>query len=193
MSDMPKISSLPLWLPVNATQEESVAPGTAEEEVVALFKRFRDRLLRYLCSLGLSIADGEEVIQEVFMSLFQHLQQDKSRQNLPGWIYRVTHNLGLKKRTANAADQGVFELANILDELCHDPAPSPEEQVLTRQRYRRLLGVLKAMPQQDRHCLYLRAEGLRYREIAQVLDISLGSVCQSLARTIKRLSDAEYR
>ena len=49
-------------------------------------------------------------------------------------------------------------------------------------------AVLRAMPERDRQCVYLRAEGLRYREIANVLGMSLGGVAKSLARAIARLS-----
>jgi RNA polymerase sigma-70 factor (ECF subfamily) len=53
------------------------------------------------------------------------------------------------------------------------------------------MAVLHALPEQDQACLYLRAEGLRYREIADVLDISLGSVSISLTRSLARLHRAD--
>jgi RNA polymerase sigma-70 factor (ECF subfamily) len=59
------------------------------------------------------------------------------------------------------------------------------------QRRQKLQTVLRALPQQDRYCLCLRAEGLRYREIAQVLNISLGTVSMSLARSLARLERAD--
>jgi RNA polymerase sigma-70 factor (ECF subfamily) len=54
-----------------------------------------------------------------------------------------------------------------------------------------LQSVLRALPEQDQWCLSLRAEGLRYREIAEVLDISLASVSVSLGRSLARLSRAD--
>jgi RNA polymerase sigma-70 factor (ECF subfamily) len=59
------------------------------------------------------------------------------------------------------------------------------------QRQRRLLAVVRALPEQDQCCLSLRAEGLRYREIADVLGISLGSVAASLEKSLSRLARAE--
>ncbi len=50
---------------------------------------------------------------------------------------------------------------------------------------------LRAMPEQDQCCLSLRAEGLRYRDIAEVLGISLGSVANSLERALSRLARAD--
>lgn len=189
MSDLPEASTFDLPLPVAMRVGHSSPSRTeaAEEQVTALFGLLRDRLLRYLCSLGLSAHDGEEVVQEVFLSLFQHLRADKSQQNIRGWIFRVAHNLGLKKRMANGSQPVMPKPGVWLSQLPHDPAPSPEEQVFLRQRQQRLLAVIDALPTQDRNCLYLRSEGLQYREIAQVLDISLGGVSQSLARTIRRL------
>ena len=52
-----------------------------EDEVIALFDEFREPLLRYLSSSGLAIADREDVIQETFLALFQHLQRGKSRES----------------------------------------------------------------------------------------------------------------
>ncbi len=62
-----------------------------------------------------------------------------------------------------------------------------------RSNRSRLLAVVDALPQQDRRCLYLRAEGLPYREIAGILDISLGAVSLSLARSLARIGRAAER
>jgi RNA polymerase sigma-70 factor (ECF subfamily) len=68
-----------------------------------------------------------------------------------------------------------------------------EEQIAFSQRQRRLLAVLDALPEQDQRCLALRAEGLKYREIAEILGISLGSVSMSMARSLARLARSEGR
>jgi len=53
--------------------------------------------------------------------------------------------------------------------------------------------VVAALGEQDRSCLALRAEGLRYREIAKILEISLGAVSISLARSLARIARAVER
>jgi len=162
-----------------------------EEEVVGLFERFRGPLLRYLASCGLTVPDGEEVIQEVFLSLFQHLQCDKSRENLPGWLFRVAHNLALKRRHKVRRD---FESrAKDAENVAIDRGPNPEEQVVSTQTQKRLLSVVSALSEQDRRCLSLRAEGLRYREIADILGMSLGAVSLSLARSLARIARSAER
>src|SRR5262249_6190884 len=71
-----------------------------EQEVVGLFDQTRDRMLRYILGFGLSMADAEEIVQEVFLALFQHLAKGKPRDSLTGWVFRVAHNLALKRRQA---------------------------------------------------------------------------------------------
>jgi RNA polymerase sigma-70 factor (ECF subfamily) len=160
---------------------------TLEEEVVELFDSFREPLLRYLASFGLPLADGEEIVQEVFLSLFQHLRRGGGRTNLRGWLFRVAHNLGLKRRSRTPRG------SNALRELMPDPAPGPEEQFFTGETERRVQAVLRALPDRDRRCLTLRAEGLRYREIAETLAMSLGAVSLSLARSLARIARAAGR
>jgi RNA polymerase sigma-70 factor (ECF subfamily) len=175
---------------------EPVSPETARgalaDEVTGYFDQLRYPLLRYLGSFGLAPQDSEEVIQDVFLSLFQHLRRGGERTNLRGWIFRVAHNLGLRRCNANRAAAKMFAVEESA-EVHFDPAPNPEERWGRRQRQKRLLAVVEALPEQDRRCLYLRAEGLRYREIMGVLGMSLGAVALSLSRTLARLGRADQR
>jgi RNA polymerase sigma-70 factor, ECF subfamily len=190
---MPEPDSVARWeLRAGTKSERAPAPTADEQEVIQLFDELRNRLLRYLLALGLPAQDGEEVIQEVFLALFQHLQRGRSRQNLRGWVFRVAHNLGLKRRLARARE--VASLAGEQEFLAAaqpDPSENPEEQLLSSQRLQRLQAVLRALPEQDQWCLSLRAEGLRYREIAEVLGMSLGSVAASLGRSLARFSRSD--
>jgi RNA polymerase sigma-70 factor, ECF subfamily len=162
-----------------------------QREVMSLFEECRDPLLRYVLSLGVPGHDAEEVTQEVFISLFRHLRLQRSRQNVRGWIFRVAHNLALKQRALNQKSRETTASGRTIAEKQFDPSPDPEEQVLFKQRQQRLMAVLCALPEEDQCCLRLRAEGLRYREIAAVLGISLGAVSVSLSRSLARMVRAE--
>jgi RNA polymerase sigma-70 factor, ECF subfamily len=182
-------------LPFSASEivDSPAIPSQIEAEVMELFDEFRDPLLRYSLSFGISVHDAEEVIQEVFLSLLRHLQLGRSRSNLRGWLFRVAHNLSLKQRYANKKQQDKFEGdARIMGQQ-FDPSPNPEECVSSLQRQQRLQAVVFALPEADKRCLHLRAEGLRYRDIATVLGISLGAVSISLARSFARLTRADGR
>jgi RNA polymerase sigma-70 factor, ECF subfamily len=162
-------------------------PVRLEEEVTQLFEQLRDPLFRYLLSFGLSVQDGEEIIQEVFLALFQHLKNGKPRDNLRGWVFRVGHNLALKVRQRHGGRSSHAEDRAI------DGSPDPEQQALYNQRQQRMSAVIRALPRQDRACLALRAEGIRYREIAEILGVSLGTVALSLERSFTKLSRVHER
>ena len=153
-----------------------------------MFEQLRSPLLRYLLSFRIGPPDAEEIVQEVFLSLFQHLRRGKSRVNLHGWVFKVAHNLALKNRMKA---QRQSSAAPDAQNAQMDSAPGPEQQVADWQRQDRLLAVVKALPEMDQCCLSLRAEGLRYREIAEVLGVSLGAVANSLAKSLSRLSRAD--
>ncbi|HTZ58186.1 MAG TPA: sigma-70 family RNA polymerase sigma factor [Acidobacteriaceae bacterium] len=177
-----------LAFPSAASRGSAAKPCENERVVILLFEQFRNPLLRYVISLGLSVHDGEEIIQEVFLALFRHLELGKSRRNLRGWIFQVSHNLALKQRAAN---QKIGEQLDSGEaERQADTNPSPEEQAANRQWQQRLQAILRALPEQDRCCLYLRAEGLRYREIASTLGMSLGAVSIALTRSLARMKRA---
>lgn len=168
-------------------QSASATSSDAEREVIRLFDQSRTPLFRYVLSLGLSVHDSEEIIQEVFMALFRHLQLGKSRQNLRGWVFSVAHNLALRCRQKNQRRPDGVNAKDSAAGDYRDASPNPEELVILTQRQQRLHAVMEALPHRDRCCLRLRAEGLRYREIARAMGISLGAVSASLARSIERL------
>jgi len=173
----------------------SSEPTALEAEVVALFDQLQDRLLRYLLSTGMTAPDGEEIVQEVFLALFRHLQLGRSRRNLRAWVFQVAHNLAIKHSIAKRRDRQnlVDSDAGPSEEEFVDRAPNPEDQLTRNQRQLHLQRILKALPEQDQRCLSLRAEGLTYREIAGILDMSLGAVAISLGRSVARFVRAEER
>jgi len=177
-----------LRLPLDtADAVERTSPGALESEIVALFDELHHRLLRYVLSFGLAAADGEEIIQEAFLALVKHIQQGRSRRNLRGWLFRVAHNQSLKRLAGNVRRYDAADSSSNDTDIHPDPSLNPEEQATFNQRQTRLLAAMEALPPQDQSCLRLRAEGLRYREISDVLGISLGSVAASLARSLERL------
>ena len=193
MTGQPFECEFPL-LAGTATEVHPPPSVSLEAEVIQLFDHLRRPLLRYLLGTGLRIQDAEEIAQEVFLALFQHLKNGKSKASLNGWVFRVAHNLGLKRlnllRRQTGSRQG--DSADSSD-LMVDRRPNPEDRAASGQRQRRLLAVIRALPEPDRRCLYLRSEGLRYREIAEILSLSLGAVSISLTRSLARIARAGAR
>ena len=161
-----------------------------EPEVIGLFDQFRRPLLRYLMSFRIPIPEAEEIVQETFLLLFQHLVAGKSRANLQGWLFGVAHRLALRNRTRARRELDRGSRTAALEAVGSDAEPGPEERMELIERRERMLAVVRALSEQDQCCLSMRAEGLRYREIAGALGISLGSVANSIERALARLTRA---
>jgi RNA polymerase sigma-70 factor (ECF subfamily) len=150
-------------------------------------------LLRYLSGFPLSLHDAEDVIQEAFLELFQQWRRDRTIENPRGWLFRATHHLALKKKIRTRKENGKSGPLAGIEKSAVDPAPNPEDQLALNRTQTRLASVIRALPEEHRCCLHLRAEGLRYREIADVLGVSLGKVALSLQRSLALIARATQR
>ena len=160
-----------------------------ESVVVGLFDQFQGRVVHYVLTCGLPLPDAEDVVQETFLSLFRHLELGRPRSNLRGWIFRVAHNLALKRRRSSLVFGVDHDPHHVLTQQAA-PDSNPEAHFAFNQMHHRLRAVFEALPEQEQRCLLLRAEGLKYRDIARVLDISLGAVSTSLSRALARMARA---
>jgi RNA polymerase sigma-70 factor (ECF subfamily) len=196
MEDTQKPPTLPsedskmlLILASTAGATHSHPHSELESVIIRLFDQSQARVLSYVLTCGLSLHDAEDVVQETFLALYRHLELGRPRTNLHGWLFRVAHNLALKRRTTNQAIE-----RDLIDEsaLAQQPCPrlNAEEEFSFSQTQQRLRAVFQALPEQDKRCLHLRAEGLKYRHIADVLGISLGGVSMSLSRSLARIMRA---
>jgi RNA polymerase sigma-70 factor (ECF subfamily) len=187
-----KVPAAELLFPATVGRDREAVLAAAEAEVLVWFDALAPSLRRYACSFGVESEAADDVVQEVFVALFRHLALRRPRQNLRAWLFRVAHHRALKhqaRRRRRQRDEADWDTARL--ELIADPAANPEQRLRWGRRLRRLRVALHAMPQRDRQCLFLRAEGLTYRDIAHALDISLGGVAKALVRAIARLSAAD--
>jgi RNA polymerase sigma-70 factor (ECF subfamily) len=165
-----------------------------QSEVTELFTQLRAPLLRYLWDFRLPSETAEELVQEAFLKLFEELKHGRSVQMPRPWLFRVVHRLALKEmrrlRVTEVPDPPQDGEPDHLE--IADLRPTPAEQLLLDEREQRLSHALKSLPLRERQCLSLRVEGLRYREIADVLDLSVTTVSDVLRRAVTALREACY-
>lgn len=186
-------STTPLDLSLDAGPAVGTAPHDVREAVLQIFDAHAPAVHRYVRSCGIAADVADDIVQEVFVALFQHVRKGGGRENLRGWVMQVGYRLALKHRRTEWRQgrwQGPWDVEAT---AVPDPSTGPEEACVASQDQRRLRAVLKALPERDRQCVQLRAQGLRYREIADVLGVSLGAVAKSLTRALGRLTAAIER
>jgi RNA polymerase sigma-70 factor (ECF subfamily) len=157
-----------------------------DAQVEQIYAEVRNPVCAYLLYLGLPAAQAQEVTQEAFLRLYQTMRKGDGIDNPRAWLFRVAHNLGLKVRSRERAFRAV---APDWDRFVH-PSASPEGLLLDREKTGRVADAMESLSPQQRNCLYLRSEGLRYREIAEVIGISSSTVNEFLRRAIARLAEA---
>lgn len=180
----------PLDLPLAPEQDVAADPSGVRDETLLLFDACAPSVRRYVRSCGVAPDVADDIVQETFVALFKHLRKGGGRENLRGWLMQVGYRLALKHRRGEGRRARWQRPWHSDAEVVRDPAAGPEEACAARQDHQRLRAVLKALPERDRQCVVLRAEGLRYRDIAKVLGISLGAVAKSLTRAVGRLGAA---
>lgn len=155
-----------------------------EDQVAGLYVEAREDVYRYLLTLGLYPQEAQEGAQEVFLRLYGALKGGEQIQSPRAWIFRVAHNWGLNLR-ARRGPQVDFD-AELASRIA-GPEAGPERSLIDRERSLRLHRAIGGLSEQQRRCLFLRLEGLKYPEIAAALGISPSAVGEFLRRAITRL------
>ena len=162
---------------------------TLSERVHSLFEQLRVPVFRYLLRKTRDSGRAEDITQETFLRLFRHLREDRLLDNPKAWIFTVANNLAVD---ASRNESHIKELDETtwqkIEESRSGLQTDPEKLVLQRERLDRLhIAVLNLTPLQ-RECLHLRAEGLRYREIAGLLELSPSTVMDAVRRATLKLA-----
>ena len=144
-------------------------------------------LRRYVAFLGVDVETAREIVQESFLRLHEHLLGGGDQTHLRGWLYRVAHNLARNAQSAFRSKK--------TDQLA-DATPtgdlaaagtSVEDDLLARERVERFRTAMQELSSAQRECLVLRAQGLKYREIAEALHLSVSTVGENVQRGLERL------
>lgn len=171
--------SIPLILPLSRFASDTC-------EATTLFQELRQPLLRYLAGLGLSRDEAQDVVQEAFLSLHKHLSAGGSQANIRSWVFRVAHNRARNSQLSYSNRMGE-SLDPVFDTASADA--TPEQAVLAKEKMQQLDSAVRSLAEPERECLMLRAEGLRYREIGEVLAMSTSTVADTVERAIKKLAE----
>jgi len=158
-----------------------------QDRVSRLFEEARDDVYRYLLTLGLHPPRAQEAVQEVFLRLYATMKKGEEIDNPRAWVFRVAHNYGLKVRERQVSE-APFDAG--LEATLASPGDNPERTLLERERMQRFHHAVEGLSEQQKRCLFLRMEGLRYPEIGAALGISASAVGEFLRRAMTRLKKA---
>jgi RNA polymerase sigma-70 factor, ECF subfamily len=169
-------------------QRELLCPleevSDARRQTSEAFVTLRDPIYRYLLNILGDPEEAKDLTQEVFLRLYDYLQEGAVLGSVRSWIFRVAHNLVINEQKRNGKLS--FLDTTVLDSL-PDPTPDAEERLLSLEQETRFQRALIRLSVKEKHCLELRAEGLSYREIAEVLGMPQPTLVSFIGRIIRKL------
>jgi RNA polymerase sigma-70 factor (ECF subfamily) len=160
-----------------------------QNHVLELYDTFNISLYRYLRSLGLSKDEAEDVVQETFLRLAGHLRAKGSDGNLRSWIFQVAHNCSMDIHRGNRRNHVAVDPGGERTYEPADPNADPEWTYLQKEKMKRVTAAMLALTPRQRDSILLRAEGLRYGEIASVLSVSEQRAIHLVKRGLMRLAE----
>ena len=137
--------------------------------------------------------DALDLSQEAFIRAWRALGQYQFDAAFSTWLFRLTSNICIDFLRKQKRQQHMSLTATDEDEsgeefAVPDPAPGPEEQAVHNERRQAVAQAMAALPGDYRAVMQLRAvEALSYEQIAEILDIKVGTVKSRLARARTQL------
>lgn len=160
-----------------------------ERAFEALFELFYPRLFTFSLNLIGSRESAEEIVSDVFVKLWNGRKAAASIQNLETYLYIATKNQSL-----NYCSRKNSHFTVLLKESGADmPVDvfSPEKEMELAELRLEVEAAINSLPTQCRMVFTLiREEGFSYREVAEILHVSVRTVETQLVRAIKKLNHA---
>jgi RNA polymerase sigma-70 factor (family 1) len=154
-----------------------------------LFFLFYKPLNQFASSFVRSAEMSEEIVSDVFIRLWEKRKQLEEIQNLKVYLYISTKNNSLKyllrqqKQVAITIDELSVEIQSIYD--------NPEQLMITEEMRQRIQKAIDQLPPRCKIIYKLiREDGLKYKEVAEILDISIKTIDNQLAIALKKISAA---
>ncbi|HWB83389.1 MAG TPA: RNA polymerase sigma factor [Bryobacteraceae bacterium] len=165
------------------TEEEIIVrfiTSADEESFSALFRVVAPQILRYFRARGCGPELAEDLLQEVMISVHRHHGELRDARLFRPWLFKIARNAMLQNRRHEMREVPTIEF----DEVPADVAGMPVDVLASAQ----LQQWMTCLTEVERQILMLRYfDGLEYAEIANVLDIPLGTVQWRIFNAKKKL------
>jgi RNA polymerase sigma-70 factor, ECF subfamily len=163
-----------------------------------LFDSHSPRVYNFLLRLVGNSDDAEELTQDVFVSLWRHAANLRGESKLSTWLYRVAVNKSINFRKRGGLFFQVKQLfsleaedESIIEKLPAADSDRPDRKVEMQEARLELADIMGSLPARQREVYLLhKLEGLSYKEIADELHVSLGTIESLMHRAKENLQKA---
>jgi RNA polymerase sigma-70 factor (ECF subfamily) len=164
---------------------------TASELVCRAYEAHSAEIYRHIFTFGLGATAAQDLTQETFLCLFESLCKGHCIEKPRPWLFTVASRIAMRQLHRDRSEV-TLQTPDITDLISMqvDHGHDPEQSVLNLEKTRKLAAAIQTLSAQQRVCLHLRAEGLRYREIAEVTSLSIPSVAEFVRRAVNRIKSS---
>jgi len=172
-------------------ESETTRLRSGDMEVVGrLVERYQHRLYRYLLRLVSRPSAAEDLFQQTWVRVMERIHYYDPKRSFEGWLFAVAHNLAidhLRRRQPQSLDEPLRS-GETQSDLTKSGSPGALELLLSRERAGIVLEAVSELPLAFREVITLRfEEEMKLEEIAEVLDMPMGTVKTRLHRAMKAL------
>jgi len=161
---------------------------TVTERVAEIYLTHREEVFRFLVAQGLSSANAQDVTQEIFLKLFVTLRDGGEVASAQAWLYRVAANRAVDYwRRERRFVRVELDAGSPLVETLESHDMRVDRLAEQEQRMRLLAAEIGRLPKEHRMCILLRSQGLRYRDIARILNIGVSTAADWLFAAVEGL------
>jgi RNA polymerase sigma-70 factor (ECF subfamily) len=161
-----------------------------EDAYEALISEFQTPVYNLVCRLLNDPVDAGDVVQEVFLKIFRKIGAFRRESSLKTWIYRIAVNEAYnyqrwfsRHRRQEVGLEGDEDGGLSYSQTLSDPGQSPFDSVSSNERHALVEAALARLSPSFRSAVVLRdIEELSYEEIAEVLQVALGTVKSRILR-----------
>lgn len=160
------------------------------ESYEQLLQRYESKVYNLALKFTRSPEDAEEVLQDVFVTLYQKIKGFEGKSAFSSWLYRIVVNasfMKLRKRKQHPAisieDLTPLMRAQYLDWPDHQPAIRSDNITINNELKQIVEGAITRLPEEYRAVFVLRdVDGLSNQEVSEILNISLPAIKSRLHR-----------
>ncbi|WP_207491632.1 RNA polymerase sigma-70 factor [Aridibaculum aurantiacum] len=161
-----------------------------EQAFSQLYNSFYARLIAFSKSITRSQEQAEEVVEDVFIKLWRKRQQLPGVQNLQVYLYVATKNTSLNAVADKAKTLSIQPFDDLDIDLDHQ-GMNPYDLMITQEMQMRMMQAIDNLPPRCKMIFKLvREDGLKYKDVAEVLNISVNTIDAQMAIAVKRISEA---
>jgi RNA polymerase sigma-70 factor (family 1) len=171
--------------PTEQLRQIAAGDQAAFRQVYAHFYR---RLYQFALAIVKTHESSEEIVEDVFIRIWQQRAGLPAIQNLRVYLYTATKNTSLNY-LSKMARESITEPFDHIHVGLSGSSITPEQVLLTAEMYRKVQEAVDALPPRCKMIFKLvREDGLRYKEIAGILNISVNTIDAQMAIAVKRIA-----